>query len=236
MKWARRASSTCSACFTASACRFARRLTGQMPNMIWLYRRPILDYWAEHDETLGAIVNHVLVHEIGHHFGLSDDDMHAIERGPVSNLYRSEAMKIDGACHCGSSPSQARPIRTRSPFATAPIAKPRPAPHFAFRSRCPAQSFKMTGEPTTYLKTTADSGKPRLQAFCPRCGTPIYSTTPATASSRPTPCVSACCAARPTARRSGRTGGARRGRGSPSLPRCRNMKSRPDPGASNCRS
>jgi predicted Zn-dependent protease with MMP-like domain len=52
----------------------------QMPNMIWLYRRPILDYWAEHEETLGAIVAHVLVHEIGHHFGLSDDDMAAIER------------------------------------------------------------------------------------------------------------------------------------------------------------
>ncbi len=52
----------------------------QLPNMIWLYRRPILDYWAEHDETLGAIVKHVLIHEIGHHFGLSDDDMHAIER------------------------------------------------------------------------------------------------------------------------------------------------------------
>jgi predicted Zn-dependent protease with MMP-like domain len=52
----------------------------QMPNMIWLYRRPILDYWAEHDETLGAVVRHVLVHEIGHHFGLSDDDMAAIEK------------------------------------------------------------------------------------------------------------------------------------------------------------
>ena len=52
----------------------------RMPNMIWLYRRPILDYWAEHDDTLGAIVQHVLVHEIGHHFGLSDDDMHAIEQ------------------------------------------------------------------------------------------------------------------------------------------------------------
>ncbi len=51
----------------------------QMPNMIWLYRRPILDYWAEHDETLGAIITHVLVHEIGHHFGLSDEDMEAIE-------------------------------------------------------------------------------------------------------------------------------------------------------------
>jgi predicted Zn-dependent protease with MMP-like domain len=51
----------------------------QMPNMIWLYRRPILDYWAEHDETLGAIVKHVLVHEIGHHFGLSDADMETLE-------------------------------------------------------------------------------------------------------------------------------------------------------------
>jgi len=51
----------------------------QMPNMIWLYRRPIIDYWAEHDETLGAVVAHVLVHEIGHHFGLSDADMEAIE-------------------------------------------------------------------------------------------------------------------------------------------------------------
>jgi predicted Zn-dependent protease with MMP-like domain len=51
----------------------------RLPNMIWLYRRPILDYWAEHDESLGTIVRHVLIHEIGHHFGLSDDDMEAIE-------------------------------------------------------------------------------------------------------------------------------------------------------------
>lgn len=50
-----------------------------MPNMIWLYRRPILDYWAEHEDSLSAIVTHVLVHEIGHHFGLSDADMEAIE-------------------------------------------------------------------------------------------------------------------------------------------------------------
>jgi predicted Zn-dependent protease with MMP-like domain len=51
----------------------------RLPNMIWLYRRPILDYWAEHEETLGHIVRHVLIHEIGHHFGLSDDDMTGIE-------------------------------------------------------------------------------------------------------------------------------------------------------------
>ena len=51
----------------------------RLPNMVWLYRRPILDYWAEHDEALGHIVRHVLIHEIGHHFGLSDDDMEGIE-------------------------------------------------------------------------------------------------------------------------------------------------------------
>jgi predicted Zn-dependent protease with MMP-like domain len=52
---------------------------GALPNMVYLYRRPILDYWAAHHETLGAIVTHVLVHEIGHHFGLSDEDIERIE-------------------------------------------------------------------------------------------------------------------------------------------------------------
>jgi predicted Zn-dependent protease with MMP-like domain len=56
-------------------------VSGQFPNMVWLYRRPILDYWAEHEETLGSLIRHVLVHEIGHHFGLSDEDMMRIERG-----------------------------------------------------------------------------------------------------------------------------------------------------------
>jgi predicted Zn-dependent protease with MMP-like domain len=50
-----------------------------LPEMIFLYRRPILDYWAEHEDRLGDIITHVLVHEIGHHFGLSDDDMERIE-------------------------------------------------------------------------------------------------------------------------------------------------------------
>lgn len=49
------------------------------PDMVLLYRRAILDYWAEGDETLGDIITHVLVHEIGHHFGFSDEDMHDIE-------------------------------------------------------------------------------------------------------------------------------------------------------------
>lgn len=54
--------------------------TGQLPNTVFLYRRAILDYWAEHDDnTLGEIVTHVLIHELGHHFGFSDDDLEALE-------------------------------------------------------------------------------------------------------------------------------------------------------------
>jgi len=48
---------------------------------ILLFRRPILDYWAETDETLGDIIAHVLIHEIGHHLGLSDEEMHEIDGG-----------------------------------------------------------------------------------------------------------------------------------------------------------
>ena len=54
--------------------------TGELPNMVFLYRRPLLDFWCEGEDTLSEVVTHVLVHEIGHHFGLSDVDMEAIER------------------------------------------------------------------------------------------------------------------------------------------------------------
>lgn len=53
--------------------------TGSLPPTIFLYRRPLLDEWSHGEDTLAALVTHVLVHEVGHHFGLSDDDMHAIE-------------------------------------------------------------------------------------------------------------------------------------------------------------
>jgi predicted Zn-dependent protease with MMP-like domain len=49
------------------------------PDMVFLYRRAILDYWADSEDSLGHVVTHVLVHEIGHHFGFSDDDMEHIE-------------------------------------------------------------------------------------------------------------------------------------------------------------
>jgi predicted Zn-dependent protease with MMP-like domain len=51
----------------------------QNVDMIFLYRRPLLDYWCETGEDLVAVVRHVLIHEIGHHFGFSDEDMERIE-------------------------------------------------------------------------------------------------------------------------------------------------------------
>jgi predicted Zn-dependent protease with MMP-like domain len=53
--------------------------SGTMPDMIHLYRRAILDEWVETGVTLEALVAHVVIHEIGHHFGLSDEDMHRLE-------------------------------------------------------------------------------------------------------------------------------------------------------------
>ena len=54
-------------------------LSGNLPDTVFLYRRPILDEWADGGDSLEALVTHVLVHEVGHHFGLSDDDIDRIE-------------------------------------------------------------------------------------------------------------------------------------------------------------
>ena len=54
--------------------------SGALPDMIFLYRRPLLDEWAETGVSLERLVTHVLIHEVGHHFGLSDEDMHALEQ------------------------------------------------------------------------------------------------------------------------------------------------------------
>lgn len=53
--------------------------SGSMPDMVFLYRRPILDYWCETGEDLRHVVRHVLIHEIGHHFGFSDEEMETLE-------------------------------------------------------------------------------------------------------------------------------------------------------------
>jgi predicted Zn-dependent protease with MMP-like domain len=55
--------------------------SGTMPDRITLFRRPLLDEWAATGVDLAALINHVVIHEVGHHFGLSDADMHAMEQG-----------------------------------------------------------------------------------------------------------------------------------------------------------
>lgn len=54
--------------------------TRTQPDMIFLYRVPLLAYWVETGEELGAIIRHTMIHEIGHHFGFSDDDMDWLEK------------------------------------------------------------------------------------------------------------------------------------------------------------
>lgn len=53
--------------------------SGSLPDRIHLYRRAILDEWVERGEALDVLVRHIVIHEVGHHFGLSDDDMHRLE-------------------------------------------------------------------------------------------------------------------------------------------------------------
>jgi len=88
-------------------------------------------------------------------------------------------MKLNGSCHCGyiTFEAEADPEKTSICHCTDCQA----STGTAFRTNIPVpgNSFKMlSGEPTIYVKTTAESGNPRAQAFCPKCGSPIYSTTP----------------------------------------------------------
>jgi len=87
-------------------------------------------------------------------------------------------MKIDGACHCGyiTIEGEADPDKVNICHCTDCQAGTGSA--FRVSVPVPGTAFRMTGEPTAYVKTTADSGNPRVQAFCPRCGSPIYSTSP----------------------------------------------------------
>ena len=87
-------------------------------------------------------------------------------------------MRIDGACHCGfiTIEGEADPEKTQICHCT--DCQTGTGSAFRVSVPVPGASFKMSGQPARYLKTTADSGNPRVQAFCPRCGSPIYSTTP----------------------------------------------------------
>ena len=87
-------------------------------------------------------------------------------------------MKIDGSCSCGNIKieGEADPDKASVCHCT----DCQSASGTAFRVSIPVSgaTFKMTGQPTIFIKTTAESGNPRVQAFCPTCGSPIYSTTP----------------------------------------------------------
>jgi hypothetical protein len=89
-----------------------------------------------------------------------------------------QAMKVDGGCHCGfiRVEAEADPEKVSICHCTDCQA----GTGSAFRVSVPVagSAFKMAGTPANYLKTTAESGNPRVQAFCPKCGSPIYSTTP----------------------------------------------------------
>lgn len=87
-------------------------------------------------------------------------------------------MRIDGSCACGAIKieGEADPEKTQICHCT----DCQSGTGTAFRVSIPVSgdTFRMSGVPTIFLKTTADSGRPRAQAFCPTCGSPIYSTTP----------------------------------------------------------
>ncbi len=87
-------------------------------------------------------------------------------------------MKIQGACACGHISIEAEADPERTSICHCTDCQTGTGTAFRVSVRVAGDTFKMTGEPTTFLKTTANSGNPRLQAFCPTCGTPIYSTTP----------------------------------------------------------
>ena len=87
-------------------------------------------------------------------------------------------MKIDGQCSCGAIKIEGEADPERVQICHCTDCQTSTGTAFRVSIPVPGTTFKMTGQPNYYLKTTADSGKPRLQAFCGSCASPIYSTTP----------------------------------------------------------
>jgi hypothetical protein len=87
-------------------------------------------------------------------------------------------MRIDGSCACGTITLEGEADPADVSICHCTDCQTGTGSAFRVSVLVRGASFKMTGQPTSYLKLTADSGKPRIQAFCPRCGSPIYSTTP----------------------------------------------------------
>jgi len=87
-------------------------------------------------------------------------------------------MKIDGACQCGAIKIEGDADPEKVSVCHCTDCQAGTGTAFRVTIPVPGATLKMTGQPTLYLKTTAESGRPRLQAFCGKCGSPIYSTTP----------------------------------------------------------
>jgi len=87
-------------------------------------------------------------------------------------------MKINGACHCGFITVEGEADPEGVAICHCTDCQTRTGSAFGMVVPVDGSTFKMTGQPTTYLKTTAESGTPRIQAFCPKCGSSIYSTSP----------------------------------------------------------
>ncbi len=87
-------------------------------------------------------------------------------------------MKITGACHCGHITIEGEADPERVSVCHCTDCQTGTGSAFRVSVPIPGATFKMTGQPANYLKTTAESGNPRVQAFCPKCGSPIYSTSP----------------------------------------------------------
>ena len=87
-------------------------------------------------------------------------------------------MKIDGACACGAIKIEGEADPEKTQICHCTDCQTGTGTAFRVSIPVPGNTLKMTGTPTLFVKTTADSGRPRVQAFCPKCGSPIYSTTP----------------------------------------------------------
>ena len=87
-------------------------------------------------------------------------------------------MKIDGACQCGHITFEGEADSEKVWVCHCTDCQAGTGSAFRINIAVSGSSFKMTGEPTIFIKTTAESGTPRAQAFCPKCSSPIYSTIP----------------------------------------------------------
>jgi hypothetical protein len=87
-------------------------------------------------------------------------------------------MKIDGACHCGAITIEGEADPTTTTICHCTDCQTTSGSAFRVSIPVSGATFKMSGQPTIYVKTTAESGHPRAHAFCPTCASPIYSTTP----------------------------------------------------------